>query len=196
VANSVLSFRLWGRYILGRVALQPGTHRLGPDNATLSVRTRRVGAAAKAGHDLLLRVKSWDATLVVGEDHSDTSMRLSADSTSLHVVEGTGGIQELREDDVANIEQTIDDEVLKRRDIEFTSTRVSPSSDGRLHAEGRLTLAGTTAPIGFDLATDDDGTMSARAVVTQTDWGVKPYTALWGALKVADDVEVVLEGRL
>jgi polyisoprenoid-binding protein YceI len=187
---------LWGLYILGRVAIQSGTHRLGPDNATLSVRTRRVGAAAKAGHDLLLRVNSWDATLVVGEDHSDTSMRLSADATSLHVVKGTGGIQELGEDDVANIEQTIDAEVLKRHDIEFTSTRVSASSDGRLRAEGRLTLAGTTAPISFNLATGDDGTLSARAVVTQTDWGVRPYTALWGALKVADDVEVVLEGRL
>jgi polyisoprenoid-binding protein YceI len=178
------------------VSIQSGTHRLGPDNATLSVRTRRVGAAAKAGHDLLLRVDSWDATLVVGEGHGDTSMRLSADSSSLRVVEGTGGIQELREDDVANIEQTIDDEVLKRRDIEFTSTRVSASSDGRLHAEGRLTLAGTTGPIGFDLAVGDNGTLSAKAVITQSEWGVKPYTALWGALKVADDVEVVLEGRL
>jgi polyisoprenoid-binding protein YceI len=178
------------------VSIQSGTHRLGPDNATLSVRTRRAGAAAKAGHDLLLRVRSWDATLVVGEDHAETSMRLSADSTSLHVVEGTGGIQELRDDDVANIEQTIDDEVLRRRDIEFTSTRVGPSGDGRLHAEGRLTLAGETAPIGFDLKVGDDGSLEARAVVTQTDWGVKPYTALWGALKVADDVEVMLQGHL
>jgi hypothetical protein len=32
--------------------------------------------------------------------------------------------------------------------------------------------------------------------VTQTRWGMKPYSALFGALKVLDDVEVVLDGRL
>ena len=37
---------------------------------------------------------------------------------------------------------------------------------------------------------------SATAVVKQSAWGMKPYSALFGALKVADDVEVVLEGHL
>lgn len=45
-------------------------------------------------------------------------------------------------------------------------------------------------------ALGDDGTPSATAVVTQTAWGMKPYSALFGALKVADDVEVVLDGHL
>ena len=43
---------------------------------------------------------------------------------------------------------------------------------------------------------DDAGALSATAVVTQTHWGMKPYSALFGALKVKDEVEVVLEGRL
>jgi polyisoprenoid-binding protein YceI len=174
------------------VSIPSGTHRLGPDNATLSVRTTRGGAAAKAGHDLLMRVTSWEAELVVAEE---TSMELTADSTSLHVVEGTGGVQSLDEEDVANIEHTIDDEVLKRRDIKFVSSSVSVDGD-RMRAEGELTLADSTRPIGFEVAIADDGELSAGAVVTQSEWGMKPYTALWGALKVADDVEVVLEGRL
>ena len=33
-------------------------------------------------------------------------------------------------------------------------------------------------------------------MVTQSVWGMKPYSALFGALKVADEVEVVLEGHL
>jgi hypothetical protein len=32
--------------------------------------------------------------------------------------------------------------------------------------------------------------------VTQSDWGMKPYTGLFGALKVVDDVEVSLEATL
>jgi polyisoprenoid-binding protein YceI len=180
-----------------RVSIQSGRHRLGPDNATLSVRTERGGAAAKAGHDLVIHVTSWEAELVVGEDPADTSIELTADPTSLRVVEGTGGMQALGDDDVANIHQTIDDEVLRRRDIRFRSTRVQTEPDGsRIRAEGDLTLAGNTQPIAFDLAIGDAGELTATAVVTQTAWGMKPYSALFGALKVKDDVEVVLEGHL
>ena len=50
------------------MSIPTGTYKLGPGNGTLSVRTGRVGAAAKAGHDLLLHVTVWQATLEVGED--------------------------------------------------------------------------------------------------------------------------------
>ena len=173
--------------------IETGTHRFGPANATLSVRTRRGGAAAKAGHDLELRVTSWQGTLEVTDDA--TSAELTADATSLRVIKGTGGIQALGDDDKANIEQTIDDEVLERRDIAFRSTRVEPGAAGRLRMEGELTLAGTTKPIAFDLEVAGDGALRATVTVTQTHWGMKPYSALFGTLKVLDDVEVVLEGH-
>jgi polyisoprenoid-binding protein YceI len=176
--------------------IEAGTHRFGPDNATLSVRTRRGGAAAKAGHDLTIRVTAWKGTLEVGEDAGAISAELAADASSLRVQKGTGGMQALGDDDKANIHQTIDDEVLKRQDIVFRSTRVEPAADGRLRMEGDLTLAGATQPIAFDLAVGDDGALSATVVVTQTRWGMKPYSALFGTLKVLDDVEVVLDGHL
>ena len=177
--------------------LPAGTHKLGPDNATLSVRTKRAGAAAKAGHDLLIHVTAWEATITASGDPADTTMELHADAGSLRVVEGKGGIQALGEDDIANIHQTIDDEVLKRQEIEFRSTRVEPRGDGGgLTVEGELTIVGQTKPISFELDVAEDGTLSAGAVVTQTEWGMKPYSALFGALKVHDDVEVALEGRL
>jgi polyisoprenoid-binding protein YceI len=179
------------------VSLQPGVHRLGPDNATLSVRTGRAGAAARAGHDLFIRVSSWEAELAVGEDAAETSLQLNADSSSLRVVEGTGGMQALGDDDVASIHKTIDDEVLKRGEIAFRSTRVRSEPDGeRVHAEGDLTLAGRTEPIAFDLAVDGEGTVHAAVTVRQSEWGIKPYSALFGALKVADEVEVALEGQV
>ena len=58
-------------------------------------------------------------------------------------------MQALGDDDKANIHQTIDDEVLKREDIVFRSTRVESAGDG-LSVEGELTLAGTTKPLTFD----------------------------------------------
>ena len=183
--------------MLARVPIQAGSYRLGPDNATLSVQTKRGGAAAKAGHDLLFRVTAWSATLTVGEDPGNTTIEFHADAGSLRVVEGTGGIQALTDDDAASIQGTIDDEVLKREDIEFRSTRVEARGDGgRLHVEVELTIIGRTNPIAFDLELDEDGALTASAVVTQTAWGMKPYSTLFGALKVHDDVEVALDGRL
>jgi hypothetical protein len=33
-------------------------------------------------------------------------------------------------------------------------------------------------------------------VLKQSDWGIKPYSTLFGALKVVDEVEVALEASL
>ena len=165
-------------------------YTLGPEDGILAVRTSRTGAVAKAGHDLLLHVTEWSATL----DTDAPNVTLDADATSLRVREGTGGIKPLGEDDHANIETTIDDEVLRRRDIGFRSTRVE-KTDGGLHVEGDLTLAGQTRPLAFDLSLADDRVTGA-AVVRQTEWGMKPYTALFGALKVADDVRVEIDAKL
>lgn len=179
------------------MAIEAGLHRLGPQNARLEVQTGRKGAAAKAGHDLVLHVTSWNAALELGEDRAPATMELSADSASLRVHEGTGGMQPLGDDDKANIHQTIDDEVLRRQDIRFRSTRVESAGEGGpISVEGDLTMVGATRPITFELTIGDDGSLDASALVTQSVWGMKPYSALFGALKVADDVRVVLAGRL
>ncbi|MBA2440522.1 MAG: YceI family protein, partial [Thermoleophilaceae bacterium] len=47
--------------------MQTGTHTVGPGEATLQVKTYREGMAAKAGHDLIIEVTSWNATVEVGE---------------------------------------------------------------------------------------------------------------------------------
>ena len=40
---------------------------------------------------------------------------------------------------------------------------------------------------------DADGTLRGSVVVKQSDWDMKPYSALFGALKVADEVEVAID---
>jgi polyisoprenoid-binding protein YceI len=61
---------------------------------------------------------------------------------------------------------------------------------------GDLVLLGTSHPLAFDVAVAGGGALSAVAVVKQTDWGMKPYSALFGALKVVDEVEVEIEVHL
>jgi polyisoprenoid-binding protein YceI len=177
-------------------APQPGTYVLGPADGTLSVRTGRTGAAAKAGHNLLFHVTSWEARLTLAEAPAETALEVDVDATSLRVIEGTGGMQALGEDDKANIQETIDEEVLKRQAIVFRSTEVRPSADGGLTVLGDLTLLGRSAPLAVTVALDGGGTVRGTAIVKQTDWGMKPYSALFGALKVVDEVEVAIDVHL
>jgi polyisoprenoid-binding protein YceI len=82
-----------------------------------------------------------------------------------------------------------------KQGVTFRSTRVVPAGHG-LHAVGDLTLLGHTHPLAFDVTLAGDGTLSAAAVIKQTDFGMKPYSALFGALKVADEVRVSLSAKL
>ena len=174
--------------------LSPGTHELGPENGTLLVRTGRKGAAAKAGHDLLIRVTAWKATIDVGDG---ITISLDADPTSLRVLEGTGGMQALDDGDRDNIRQTIDDEVLLRQGIAFRSTSAVAAGDGsRITVKGDLPLVGATRPIAFDVIVGDGGKLSGSTVITQSDWGIKPYSALSGALKVTDEIEIEIDDSM
>jgi polyisoprenoid-binding protein YceI len=168
----------------------PGSYTFGPDNATLTVHTKKGGAAAKAGHDLEMEVTRWSASLVLGEE---SSAQLTADSRSFRVVAGTGGAKPLSVDEKAAIPQTIDEEVLKGTEIEFQSTRVDVDRGGHsVDVEGELELFGQRQPVSFSLNVGFDGSLAGSAHLTQSEWGMEPYTALFGTLKVADDVEVTI----
>lgn len=78
--------------------------------------------------------------------------------------------------------------------MEFRSTEVRPDADA-LHVLGSLTIAGVTRPIEAQVRLDrHDGRVRAecRVPVRQTDFGVRPYSAMLGQLKVADEVLVAL----
>jgi polyisoprenoid-binding protein YceI len=179
------------------MSIPTGTHTFGPDTAKLTVSTGRKGAAAKAGHDLVIEVTSWNATVEIGDDGAAKTIALAADSASMRVLEGTGGIQALGDKEKDAIRQTINDEVLKGATIEFRSSAVEPKPDaGRLGVQGELELLGARRPIAFELLVSEDGRLTGEATVKQTEWGMKPYSALFGTLKVADEVRVAFDGRV
>jgi hypothetical protein len=161
---------------------------LGPGDGSLTVRTGKAGAAARAGHDLLIEVTSWEATL------DATALELTADSRSLRVLEGTGGLQALGDDDKDGIRRSIDEEVLKGGAVAYRSTSVARDGDV-LHVEGELDLLGERRPLAFDLV-HAAGRLTGEVAFRQSDWGIKPYSTLFGTLKVADEVHVAIDVRL
>jgi polyisoprenoid-binding protein YceI len=63
-----------------------------------------------------------------------------------------------------------------------------------LSVTGELELGGQRGPVAFEL-TERDGRLTGEATVKQTTFGIKPYSALFGALKVADEVRVAIDAQ-
>jgi polyisoprenoid-binding protein YceI len=179
------------------MALPTGTHSLGPDNASLQVRTYREGVAAKAGHDLIIDVTRWDAKVEVADEPVGWTIELNADPSSLEIREGLRGVKALTDKDRVEIRKNIDEKILGNDPIQFRSSGVRPADDGgRLTVEGELAMAGSTRPLTAQLNMEDDGRVSGTIPVTQSAWGIKPYRGLMGALKVRDEIEVVIAANL
>jgi polyisoprenoid-binding protein YceI len=161
------------------------TRRLGPEDGSLLVRTFREGVAAQVGHDLVLEVTRWEAT--VGDD----AIALTADPRSLEVREGVRGVKPLGDRDRAEIRRNIDEKVLRGAPIAFRSSRVERSA-GRLDVTGDLAIGAATRRVTVRLD-EDGGRLGGTVSLRQTDWGITPYRGLMGALRVRDDVEVAID---
>jgi polyisoprenoid-binding protein YceI len=165
------------------------TYELSPANASLQVKTYREGIAQKVGHDLIIDVTAWSGTLVLNGDTS--SVALDADSGSLEVREGHNGLKPLSDKDRADIRKNIDAKVLRQQPISFRSTQVQHSANG-LAVQGNLAIGDTSRPVQFELAMDASRIQGIVPLV-QREFGIKPFTAMMGALKVRDDIEIVVD---
>ncbi|GII00144.1 YceI family protein [Planobispora takensis] len=168
---------------------------VGPARGTLILRTSRQGLAAQAGHDLTIEVTRWSGEAVVAEDPAASSVTVTADTGSLRVVAGSGGVKPLTEREKQEIAATAR-RLLgsdRRPEARFTSAEVSPGGDGGATVTGTLALLGRERPLRLEVAHLGGGRYRATGRVVQSEYGIKPYSAFFGALKLADAVEVEAE---
>ena len=57
-------------------------------------------------------------------------------------------------------------------------------------------MAGATRPLTAHVTVEERGAVHGTIPVVQSAWGIRPYRGLMGALKVRDEVEVVIAGQL
>ena len=178
------------------MVVPPGQYRFGPHNGRLLLDTRRQGVAGSLGHDLTLEVTSWSAEVDVGDDPADGHVSARFELASLTVVAGHGGATPLtagnRREIEANARKTLDAD--RHPEGTFVSTAVSPSSP--LVVEGTLTLRGSSATQQLELEETAPNRYRGHGTVVQSRFGIKPYSALFGALKVRDEVEYQVEVSL
>lgn len=172
-----------------------GTHNIGPQDGKVLVNVYKDGVAAKMGHDLTLEASSWSGKADINpDDPSSSSVSVNIDAGSLEVIEGKGGAKPLSESDKKDIKKNIE-KSLGRGDISFESTGVSGTAP-RISVKGDLTISGQSKPVTLDLNVDDSGHATGKVSFAQTQFGIKPFSAMLGALKVKDGVDVSLDIQL
>jgi len=184
------------------MAIAPGDYEIGPPASRLRLFTFRQGLAARAGHDLVIEARAWHGTVQVPRDFTSAggassagvppaSVRVEIDLRELEVLEGSGGVKPLTDSDRRDIKKTMQG-VLRTGAhplATFSSTDVHLQGDGAV-VEGELSLGGETHPVRVQVRDDGGGTVSGRAEVVQSRWGIKPYTGFFGALKLRDAVDL------
>ncbi len=158
--------------------------RLDADSAECLVHTSKEGLLSAIAHDLEIRVTSFTI------DVHDAAWQLAArfDPRSLRVVGASGP---LSDGDKRTIEGNIVRDVLhadRFREISFTSDHATANGD-EFRIAGTLTLHGTARPLTVT-ARRESGRWVAAARLHQPDFGIRPYTAMLGTLRVQADVTV------
>jgi polyisoprenoid-binding protein YceI len=180
------------------MAQQPGRHVFGADRDRVTLLTARDGFAGKAGHDLSIEVGVWSGELAVGDDGNPAELSVKLDLTSLVVIAGTGGVKPLTDRDRREIAVTAR-EVLgvdRHPQATFTASTFEPGSDGGGSIQGTLTLGGISRPLKLHVSNAGGDRFHATASVRQSEFGIKPYTAFLGALKVSDAVGIEVDVNL
>lgn len=181
------------------MAITSGKYKIGPEDGRLVLLTTRKGAAAAMGHDLTIEAQKWSGEVVVDtDDPAKSSVSLSVDTSSLKVVEGKGGAKPLSDGDKAKIQGSMED-VLKTKTnptMTFESTSVSASGDTSAKVDGTLTVVGKSGPASVQVTLDDSGRAKAKTTIVQSAFGIKPFSAMMGALKLGDEVGLEVDAAL
>lgn len=164
---------------------------LGPGAATLEVLVFRDGVLSAMAHDLLLRATAFEVSL----DEDAPAVAAVVDAASLRVVmalrDGRPLPDALRPSDVKDIEATIAGTVLRARrfpEIRFQSSEAARRGEG-FEVRGTLSLAGASRPLVLSVRAEGDR-LATSVRLHQPDFGIAPYRAMLGALRVKPDVVV------
>lgn len=176
--------------LIGIMALK--TYRA-PD-ATIRIFVFREGLARALGHDIELDVESF--VLDVDVDARTIDARCDASSLrTLHAVkDGAPDTGALSASDRDSIDEAVAAKVLDVRrhpEVRFIASKLDvDTAAGRGRVEGALTLHGVTRGIACDFARDASGAVACEVVLDQVAFGIEPFRAFGGALKVKRNVVV------
>lgn len=167
--------------------------RFEPPAAECTIYTFKEGLLSAIAHDLQIRVTRFSVDVERNEGaRSPVSARF--DARSLRVVSAMANGRPhgaLSEADKRTIERNIVEDVLDARrfpEIRFEARGVSGSGEVR-SLGGTLFLHGREKAVSFE-ARLDGASWRAEVPIHQPDFGIRPYSAMLGTLKIRPDLVV------
>ena len=131
----------------------------------------------------------------MNDDLSPADLDVRIDMGALVVREGTGGVKPLSDRDRREIAVTARKVLASDRHPEavFAAAGFEPVAGGGGEISGTLTIRGQARPLKVHVTQTGDDRYHAEAQVSQSDYGIKPYTAFLGALRVRDAVDIAAD---
>lgn len=162
-----------------------------PSNAECVVFAFKEGLLAKAAHDLEIGVERFE----IHVDDSSHAIVASFDPNSLRLVNAYPADEkvpeQLLENDVKKIHEHIVDDVLETKEfpeLRFVSSNVE-AVDGGFQVTGSLTLHGETRELQVRIQEEAEQWV-AEVPLEQPDFGITPFRALLGAIRIKPGVRV------
>lgn len=168
---------------------------LGPESGELLLHTGVTGSAARMGHRLTIALRSWQAVVDWDGEHP-AAVEVTIQLDSLEVRRGEGGMTPLTGAEKALIRSNALKSLRAKQFPEavFRSTEIGGEGTS-YRLSGTLAVSGQTQDQNVEVRVDAEGEVwhiSGEAHVRHTDFGIKQYSMLMGAMKVADEVAVSL----
>lgn len=186
---------------------------LGPQAVTVSAKQSfvaavvyKAGAASAVSHDHAIQAKNLSGTGVwhptdAAQCAIEVTTRVSEllpDPPEVRVKVGllaAGPSESQREEVLSHIKADYQLDSARHDTIRFVSTRISGTS-GDVLVSGEMTIRGVTrtVEVPMRLTRLEDGLRArGKLRIKQTDFGYKPFSALFGALAVKDEVDIVMD---
>ncbi len=163
-----------------------------PPDLICHVFTFKRGALSALGHDLKLQATRCSLTLAPGAPHATFDPSALRVICAMHGGEPRPGT--LSDGDRQTIERHLIDDVLhpaRHPRVDWRGERIEAIDARTWRAHGRLSLHGQQRPL-IARIEDRGDRLCTRIRLQQTAFGIRPFRALLGALKIADEIEIAL----
>lgn len=175
------------------------TYRLVPEQSKFTVQAFAEGLFSAFGHDPVIHIRDFTGEVqFVPGTFANASLKITVDPNSLAVS------NDVKEKDRLEIDRTMREEVLetaKYQEIVFQSNNIAVNrlAQGRCRVRiiGDLNLHGATLK---NLWISAEATVTAESLraqgefsLKQTDFGIKPYSAAGGTIKLKNELKFSFE---
>jgi polyisoprenoid-binding protein YceI len=165
------------------------------DDAELLVFTRKEGLLSRLGHDLKLAADRFRIEVDPETGRVEASCEARSLSVRCALRDGRDEPGELSPDNRAEIDRNLQRDVLDSAhhpEIRLQGTATPTGTAAAAYQiRGTLSLRGATRPV--EIAARRDGEqLVAELTLHQPDFGIRPFSAALGALRVHPDVRIVV----